>query len=421
MAPATRRIVLGAAVAAVVVLLLVWDVGRDGVGAESWPRAVLGWVLIAVGCGALWWRRRRPVAVALVTLVCSALYFPFADRDVPLLVAAFAVALFTVAAQGHLVAAVTLAVVTMLAIVLSEVLAEPGQRHVDDTSIFLLAGWFVGLVAAGTAYSTRLAYLREAEQRALAAEREKDVRARQSAAEERLRIARELHDVLGHNISLINVQSAAALHRYAKHGDAAAQDMVPALETVRDTSREALRELRATLGVLRQVDDAVAPTSPAGAGLAGIAELAERTGGAGLRVRAELPGEGAAEGLPPEVGLAAYRIVQESLTNVVRHARAATAEVRVRREGDALLVTVVDDGGGAPPGEEGGAEGSGLGGMAERARALGGELTTGNVTDDAGTVRGFRVAARLPVRGTLARGPAGRGDREGRPGREEST
>jgi signal transduction histidine kinase len=400
MAPATRRILTGVAAAAAVAAMLTWDFGRDGLGEASWPRAVLGWALIVVGCGALWWRRRWPVAVATVVLVCSACYFPFADRDLPFLVIAFAVALFTIAAEGRLVAAVTLALSTMLAVVVSEQVLGEGQRHVDDTAIFLLAGWFVGLIAAGNAYSTRLAYLREAEQRAQAAEREKDVRARQSAAEERLRIARELHDVLGHNISLINVQSAAALHRYAKRRDAAAAgDMVPAMEAVRDTSREALRELRATLGVLRQVDDAAAPTAPAGSGLAGIAELAERTGGAGLRIRTELdvPVEGAGEGLPPQVGLAAYRIVQESLTNVVRHARAATATVRVWREGGEVCLSVEDDGAGAPPGDARGG-GSGMSGMTERARALGGELTTGNVTDGTGTVRGFRVEARLPVR-----------------------
>jgi signal transduction histidine kinase len=408
MAPATRRIVLGVAVAAAVVLLLVWDAGRDGFGEESWPRAALGWTLIAVGCGALWWRRRYPVAVAAVALLCNALYFPFADRDVPLLVVAFAVALFTVAAEGHLVAAVTLAVVTTLAVVLSELVLDGGRRHVDDTAIFLLTGWFVGLVAAGNAYSTRLAYLREAEQRARAAEREKDVRARQSATEERLRIARELHDVLGHNISLINVQSAAALHRYAKRGEAAADAMLPAMEAVRDTSRDALRELRATLGVMRQVDDAAAaPTSPAVTGLAGIAELAERTGGAGLRVRVELPGDGDDGDLPPQVGLAAYRIVQEALTNVVRHAGARTAEVRVRWDGPDLLVAVRDDGHGVPPEGDVRPQGSGLGGMSARARALGGELTTGNVTDAAGTVRGFRVEARLPVREAPAAGREG--------------
>ncbi len=411
MATATKRLVFGVVTAVAVAALLLWDFGPDGAGGgtggqASWARAVLGWSLIVLGCGALYWRRRWPVAVAVLTLVCNAVYFPFADRDLPLLVIAFAVALFTVAAQGHLVAAVTLAVVTMLSIVVSEQLLAQGERNVDDTAIFLLTGWFVGLVAVGNAYSTRSAYLREAEQRALAAEREKDVRARQSAAEERLRIARELHDVLGHNISLINVQSGAALHRYAKRGaDASAAEMLAAMEAVRDTSREALRELRATLGVLRQVDEAGqaahAPTAPAPTGLAQIAELAERAGGAGLQVRTVLdvpdaPGGPGSE-LPPQIGPAAYRIVQEALTNVVRHAGARTATVRVRADRHEVWLSIEDDGSGAPPGDAA-PEGSGLGGMAERARALDGELTTGNVTDAAGRVSGFRVEARLPVR-----------------------
>lgn len=406
---ATRRTLLGVAAVAGFALLVMWDFGTENRDEAGWPRTLLGWTLILVGCAVLWWRRRRPVAVAVVTLVCAALYFPLADRDLPLLVIAFAIALFTVAAEGHLVAAGTLAAVTVLAILVSEQLSGQGQRHVDDTEVFLLSGWFVGLVAVGNAYGTRLAYLREAEQRALAAEREKDVRARQSATEERLRIARELHDVLGHNISLINVQAGAALHRYAKHGAEAAEGMAPALEAIRDASGEALRELRATLGILRQVDES-APTAPADDGLSRIVELAQRTESAGLRVRADVDAPGVGEGapgsdgrprepLPPRVGQAAYRIVQEALTNVVRHAGADSVVVRVRLREDAVRISVEDDGRGAPQdGDAEDAAGSGLRGMAERARALGGGFSAGNVRDETGEVRGFRVEAWLPVR-----------------------
>jgi signal transduction histidine kinase len=238
-------------------------------------------------------------------------------------------------------------------------------------------------MAFGHAIRVRQAYLHEARQRALSAERERDARAQQSATAERLRIARELHDVLGHNISLINVQSAAALHRRAKRPGETAE-LVQALESVRDISREALRELRATLGVLRQVDEA-APTAPA-AGLDRLPELTDRAGAAGLDVRLTTEGEPAS--LSPQISLAAYRVVQESLTNVTRHSGATSVTVTVAYAPDRLRLTVEDDGRGAPDD----ATGSGITGMTERARALGGDLTAEN------TGTGFRVTAELPLR-----------------------
>ncbi|QIB47752.1 sensor histidine kinase [Streptomyces aureoverticillatus] len=403
------RAVLVGVVAAV---LAIADLALESSSGDSAPVTVLSAALTLAGFVALRWRRRRPVWVAVFVLACSMAYFPVSERDVPVLLIAFAFALFTVAAEGYLLAAVTLAVSTMLMIAIPEQISSSDGRHVDDTSIFLLLGWFVGLVAAGHAYSTRLAYLREVEQRALAAERERDVRARQSAIEERLRIARELHDVLGHNISLINVQSSAAMHRHAK-GRTGAAEMAPAMEAIRDTSREALRELRATLGVLRQVDEAV-PTVPADAGLTEIAGLADRASTAGLSVRTvmEVPEE--VPRLPPQVGLAAYRIVQESLTNIVRHAEATEAVVTVRLEHDgadagdggdtSVRVRIEDNGKGMPGALDGagrhsatGLGGSGLGGMAERARALGGELMAENIPGRTGGISGFRVEARIPV------------------------
>ncbi|MCF6524180.1 sensor histidine kinase [Streptomyces sp. JJ36] len=407
----TKRIQAGVA-AALLAGLVAWDVTRGG---DSTPeRTLLGWGLTLLGLGALWWRRRHPVPVAVLVLVCTAVYYPFVTRDWPVLMVAFAFMLFTLAAEGRLAAAVTLAAAAMLGVVYGEYGPGVGDRHIGNVALFLLTGWFVGLVAIGHAQRTRQAYLRETEQRALAAEREKaaaerekaaaereraaaereqEVRARQAATEERLRIARELHDVLGHHISLINVQSAAALHRHARRGSTAG--MVPALEAVRDTSREALRELRATLGVLRQVDEA-APTTPADLGLHRLGELTDRAGAGGLRVRTrvDVPEQ---PPLPPEVSLAAYRIVQESLTNIVRHAEARAATVTVTRAADGeLRVRVEDDGAGMPVPSPG--PGSGLHGMAERARSLGGSLAWGNITDDAGAVRGFRVEARLPAR-----------------------
>ncbi|WP_070012950.1 sensor histidine kinase [Streptomyces abyssalis] len=447
-APRTLPVV-AALVAAVV--WAVWTFLVRGDVETSPGRQAAGWALTVVGCVALLWRHRWPVPVAVLVLACAGVYFPLSGEDVPLLVLAFGVALYTVAAEGRLVAAVTIALVTLLAVAYGELGLSGRARHVDDSALFLLVGWFVGLVAAGYAHRTRQAYLHEAEQRALAAEREKDVRARQSAAEERLRIARELHDALGHSISLINVQANAALHRQAKDPSRTGE-LVEAMESVRDAGRDALRELRATLGVLRQVDEA-APRSPAmPAGREGLspADVEGLAGGArraGIDVRVEV--DVRAE-LPPQVGTGAYRIVQESLTNVVRHARARTVRVRVwdedagedgrESEGEpaVLRVRIEDDGQGAAPGAtpgatdagdggdggdagDGGAggrtsggsgsagdagEGSGISGMAERARALGGTLTARNAyappggagAGAPGAATGFVVEARLPLR-----------------------
>ncbi|MEU7010482.1 sensor histidine kinase [Streptomyces sp. NPDC046332] len=378
--------VADAVVALVVALVVaVWTLLSAGYEGEPAGRTVAAWALIAVGCGALCFRRRAPVVVAAVTLLACAVYYPLSAQDGPLMIT-FALALYTTAAEGRFVAAVALASVTLLAVGLGEIRQDAGRRQIDDTSLAMLAGWLISLVAVGRAQRTRLAYLHEVEQRAHAAEREQEARALQSATAERLRIARELHDVLGHSISLINVQSGAVLHRLSKKPEpavalAAAEE---ALEAVKATSKDALRELRATLGVLRQADEA-APTGPT-SGLALLGDLVERARGTGLDVRTELTGTPVP--LAPPVDLAAYRIVQESLTNVTRHSGARTATVTLDWRADELRLRIEDDGEGAP---EERPLGSGIRGMAERARAFGGELTAHSTTE------GFRVDARLPI------------------------
>ncbi|WP_017237752.1 sensor histidine kinase [Streptomyces sp. SS] len=391
-----------ALVAGVVLLVVaVWTLISARYASEPALRTVLGWALILVGCGALYFRRRQPVAVAVVTLLACVVYYPLSAQDGPLMIA-FALALYTTAAEGRFAAAVALAAVTLLAVGVGEIRQQPGHRQIDDTSLAMLAGWLISLVAVGRAQRTRTAYLHEVEQRALAAEREQEARARQSATEERLRIAREVHDVLGHSISLINVQSGAALHRLGKGPapEAGLATATEALEAVKATSKDALRELRATLGMLRRADEAT-PTVPASSGLALLGDLVERARGAGLDVRTSTTGTPVP--LPPPVDLAAYRIVQESLTNVTRHAGAGTVRVTLDWGADAVRLRIADDGGGTP---EDGPLGSGIRGMAERARAFGGELTARNA--DGG---GFVVDARLPLAPPGAPGP--------RPGSDE--
>ncbi|APE24287.1 MULTISPECIES: sensor histidine kinase [Streptomyces] len=385
----------------VLVVVAVWTLVSARYASEPAARTVLGWALILVGCGALCFRRRQPVTVAVVTLLACVVYYPLSAQDGPLMIA-FALALYTTAAEGRFAAALALAAVTLLAVGIGEIRQQPGHRQIDDTSLVMLAGWLISLVAVGRAQRTRMAYLHEVEQRALAAEREQEARARQSATEERLRIAREVHDVLGHSISLINVQSGAALHRLGKGPapEAGLATATEALEAVKATSKDALRELRATLGVLRGADEPT-PTAPSSSGLALLADLAARARSTGLDVRTEVTGRPVP--LPPPVDLAAYRIVQESLTNVTRHAGASTVRVGLDWGADALRLRIADDGAGAP---EGRALGSGIRGMAERARAFGGELTARN-----GDGGGFLVDARLPLPpptgATEPTGPAG--------------
>jgi signal transduction histidine kinase len=230
-------------------------------------------------------------------------------------------------------------------------------------------------------------HLREVEQRAEEAERTRDEAARRQAMEERLRIARELHDSLTHSISVIQVQAGVAVHLARKRGE----DVPPALLAIQEAGADAGRELRETLGVLRSEEDGD------GSGLSQLDSLVARARAAGLPVTVTVTG--AQRPLPPEADQAAYRIVQEALTNVSRHAGAASASVHLHYTPDTLSIRVDDDGKGqiTSTGTGNGirASGPGLGlvGMRERVSALGGRLQAG--PRDSG---GFRVRAELPAR-----------------------
>lgn len=206
-------------------------------------------------------------------------------------------------------------------------------------------------------------------------------------AEERLRIARDLHDVVAHHIALVNVQAGVAAHVMDKRPDQAKE----ALAHVREASRSALNELRATVGLLRQSGDPEAPTEPA-PGLDRLDELADTFRNAGLQVEVARADQGTK--LPAAVDLAAYRVIQEALTNVRKHAGSeAKAEVSVVRVGPNIEVTVLDDGHPADDGAPAAGGGHGLLGMRERVTALRGTLTTGPRYGG-----GFRVHAILPVK-----------------------
>jgi signal transduction histidine kinase len=200
--------------------------------------------------------------------------------------------------------------------------------------------------------------------------------------EERLRIARELHDVVSHSISVINVQAGVAAHVLDQQPDQAKQ----ALLTIKATSKEALRELRGMLGVLRSVDEGES-RAPA-PGLAALHGLVEATIRAGLPTTVSVTGD--AQRLPPAVDLTAYRIIQEALTNALRYAGPATARVQIAYADHQVRIDVVDDGQGSASAAVGG--GLGIRGMQERAAAVGGQLEAGPLAEG-----GFRVHASLPV------------------------
>jgi signal transduction histidine kinase len=222
-------------------------------------------------------------------------------------------------------------------------------------------------------------HVREVEQRAEEAERTRDEAARRKAMEERLRIARELHDSLTHSISVIQVQAGVTQHLARKRGE----EVPPALLAIQEAGADAARELRATLSVLRSTQNGD------GSGLRQLDSLLARARAAGLPVTVTVTG--AERPLPPDVDRAAYRIVQEALTNVSRHAGQACASVRLQYTPDALTVQVDDDGSGS--GARPAGPGLGLIGMRERVSALGGHLHAG--PQDGG---GFQVRAELPVR-----------------------
>jgi signal transduction histidine kinase len=228
-------------------------------------------------------------------------------------------------------------------------------------------------------------HLREARQRAESAERTRDEVARRRAVEERLRIARELHDSLTHSISVIQIQSGVAVHLARKRGE----DVPPALLAIQEAGADAARELRATLGVLRSQDDYDGQDGDS-SGLCQLDGMVMRARSAGLPVSVTVTG--AQRPLPADVDQAAYRIVQEALNNVSRHAgQAACATILLEYAQDALTVQVSDDGKGAEAASVG--LGLGLIGMRERVTALGGQLQAGPREDG-----GFRVQAELPLK-----------------------
>jgi signal transduction histidine kinase len=369
-------------VAIVVIVAVVTSVGTGLLGATESISPLAYALLVAIALPLLVRRPAPRVALTAIVLLSFAydlLDFPGGFYTVPI-----GIALFTAVDDGFRWTAVAGSAVAVGGFLI--VGLATGRGHISDLGNALwFGGWLAASLVLGEVTRSRRAYVREVEQRALAAERGREEEARRRAGEERIRIARELHDILGHRISLINVQASAAVHLLDRDPEQART----ALIAIKEASHEALGEVRATLGILRQLDERE-PLAPS-PGLAQLDAVIAETSAAGFDVQLDVRGE--RRGLPSGVDLAAYRIIQESLTNVVRHARASSARIAIAYRAGDIEIEVVDDG--IPARIDAGGSGSGLVGMRERAIALGGNFEAGPQPGG-----GFRVRATLPTGGT---------------------
>ncbi|MEU6994202.1 histidine kinase [Streptomyces sp. NPDC046465] len=384
----------GAITATAFAVCLLGGVLQDD-NSELAPPSAAAYVIAVVSCAVLPMRHRAPLAVMAVTTASGMLAMPLDLLLSPLIVAPSVITAYsysrTVRNERRAVGAVLLI---------------SGALLLSSTPLFGTLSWKdasrVGAVAAfplvagvlGRSVRNRRAYLAAVEERAQRAEESRDSEARRRVAEERVRIARELHDLVAHQITLANAQATVAAHLFDTRPDQTRKSLDELVETTGD----ALDDLRATVGLLRQTGDAAAPAEPA-PGLSRLPTLLESFRRAGLEV--SLRQEGPARPLPPGVDLTAYRIVQEALTNVTKHAGTGSARVRLDWHRDRVTISVADDGGDARTGSGAGSgaatvsdrpPGYGLIGMRERATAVGGHLSAGRRPEG-----GFLVSTQLPL------------------------
>jgi signal transduction histidine kinase len=348
-------------------------VGTIGASANQPERKgidALAVVLLLLGPAALAVRDRWPLVAVGVSMAAAALSYGLGYAFGPIFVSIIVAVVYAVL-RGDRRATWIVSAIGYVGVAVAMALDPNGDHGSYWLKLALVAGWLIVVLVVADLVRARRDAFRE---RARAEQEERQ----RLAGEQRLDLAQELHDVLAHHISLINVQAGVALHLIDEQPERAR----PALTEIKEASREALRELRGALDILRR--GAAAPRAPAPR-LAELDRLVATVGASGLDVTLDDRGRPAA--LPAAVELAAYRIVQEALTNVSRHAAATSARVTLRYD-DAVTVEVVDDGVGGTA-----AAGNGITGMRERAVALGGTLVAGP-----GPTGGFRVAAHLPIR-----------------------
>ncbi|MFT2016027.1 sensor histidine kinase [Streptomyces sp. 796.1] len=375
--------------------------------AKQYDRGGPGWtagtVIAAGSCCTLLFRRTHPGAAVLGTGWVAAASGALGYELGPLLLLPVIVALYELAVRvpqrtAHLYGLGVTGLIVYAAL-RSEDAVLPWTDRVGPTVFWLLLP-----VIQGAAVQARRAYLEAVHTRAELAERTREEEARHRVGEERMRIARELHDVVAHHMALANAQAGTAAHLVRSRPEQAEQ----ILGALSHTTASALRELQAAVGLLRQPDDpddGVDPAEPA-PGLGRLAELITAFAAAGLQVSVVV--DGAERPLSPGVDLTAYRIVQEALTNVTKHAATGTAQVRLGYTHELLTLTVSDGGGRGSGRGSGGGDGGGGGGgsggpalpgggfglinMRERARGAGGRLRAGRRPEG-----GFAVTAELPI------------------------
>jgi signal transduction histidine kinase len=391
-----REIAVDCAVTALLALVyaLSW---RWGTAHETAPWAAT--LLAAVAVLPVAGRRRWPAAVLAVSTIASAILIAITVNPLPALAPAFCMYLIPLRFRPRdalwLLAAALLVIAAGCAAFggMSHGLSGPGgadqaEAVMLESSMAIIGAWLVGY-SVGQRRAAEASRREQAEQLA----REQLAEVRRASSEERMRIARELHDVVAHSLTLIAVQAGVANHVAARQPEQAAQ----ALSSIEKLSRGALTEMRALLGVLRsdpgepatQQHSAALQPAP---GLADLERLAERTAVAGVRVNLDV------QGLPPDLpvglDLAVYRVIQEALTNVVKHAAASRCQVRLASEQGKLTVEVTDNGRGLDGQPADKSQGHGLIGMRERVGMYGGEFSAAPLPG-----HGFRVSATFPLAG----------------------
>jgi len=344
----------------------------------------LSWSVSVVVYAALATRRRFPLATVAVATIGSVVLM--ADgMAYPLTLPALFYALYSVALGASQRRTLAVGVTVKATLLAASLITHPGITG------FVILLWAALAVTTGTAARSHRAYVAEVEERARRAEQAKEDEANRRVAEERLRIARELHDAVGHHVALINVQAGALACLLDDEDRSQARESVTHIQRA---SEEALEDLRLTVGLLRE-PGALEPMEPAEPvepvpGLDRLEELICSFAGAGLRVTREVTGQ--VRSLPEAVELTAYRVIQESLTNTRKHTDCDTAVLRLGYAPGALRLAVEDEGKAVAAGRRT-LEGHGIVGMRERVAALGGRLSAGP-----GPEGGYRVFAELPLR-----------------------
>ncbi|MGF7235442.1 MAG: sensor histidine kinase [Frankia sp.] len=358
---------------------------------EWWPAVMVA----AVACTTLLWYRGHPRLTVALTTACAAIVTALGYVPSMLLLAPVMAALYLLAVHTSRRSTWTYAIATAALVVGTAMIIGPSQEPLELKTIGP-AAWLLLPAALGSSDRLQRAYLEAVRARAQHAEHTREEEVRHRVAEERMRIARDLHDVVAHHLALANAQAGTAERLMHTRPD----QTRTILADLTGTTSSALRDLKATVGLLRQAGDGDAPRDPA-PGLARLPDLSASFESAGLAVTVTT--EGKEQPLSPGVDLTAYRIVQEALTNVTKHAATRAAAVRMVYSHDKVTITVTDGGGGSyrAPAHHAAPlatsattpnRGYGLLGMRERAVSVGGRMLAGHHPEG-----GFEVRAELPI------------------------